>query len=72
MNDIEKHKIRKNGGYTPEDTLNAAKRVLDEAEDVVVVVKTKEGLIHRFNTPMDNIYLAGLLEATKIFEFMDN
>lgn len=73
MNELENHKIRKRGDYAPIDVVEQAKELTQKqvVKRMVVVVQTEDDIIHRFNTAMDNVELAGLLEATKLFEFCD-
>lgn len=73
MNDIETYKTRKKGEYTPADVLKKAADAISKegAKRMVVVIQSEDDTIHRFNTELDTVELSGLLEAAKIFEFVD-
>lgn len=70
---LDEYRTRKGGNFTPEDVLTKSKEVIEEfgAERVIAIVQTKDGVIRRFNTQMDNVELTGLLETTKLYEYTD-
>ncbi|GIN93337.1 hypothetical protein J22TS1_43880 [Siminovitchia terrae] len=70
MNELEAHKIRKRGEYTPDDVLKEASFVIKEqnVRRMVVIIQTEDNVIHRINTELEDVELAGLLEVAKIYE----
>lgn len=73
MNDLEAYKTRKDGNYTPEDVLKQSQKTIKQhgVKRMIVIIQDQDDIIYRYNTELDTVELAGLLEATKMFEFCD-
>ncbi|MBD8007566.1 hypothetical protein [Bacillus norwichensis] len=74
MNDIETYKTRKKGYLTPNDVMDEAKKDIAKMKvkrAIAIIQDDEDGTIYRFCTEMDQVELVGLLEATKMIEFLD-
>lgn len=51
MDDLKKHRIRKNGEYTPDDVLEKAADIIKKAgaKSVIVLVEGEDEILYRYN-----------------------
>ncbi|MEK4030814.1 hypothetical protein MKZ02_20050 [Pseudobacillus sp. FSL P4-0506] len=71
MDDLKKHRIRKNGDYTPDDVLKQAADIIKKvgAKSLIVLVEGEDEMLYRYNTGLSITELLGLLEFAKMQEF---
>ncbi|UAT29428.1 hypothetical protein K7T73_12540 [Bacillus badius] len=70
MDDLKKHRIRKNGEYTPDDVLEKAADIIKKAgaKSVIVLVEGEDEILYRYNTELSIVELLGLFEFAKMQE----
>ena len=72
MNELKDYRIRKNGDYTPNDVLTKSTEIVKnhDVKRMVVIIEDENGTVHRYNTAMDIVEMAGLLEFAKVSELV--